>query len=258
MTFQEFYEQRQVQHIGELAENIYFGIASSGMDFDHFWENVALPIVVTEDYDTEEQLLNKINEGLWDGIKNVGQAIGNAWSGKQDPYAAWMKQQHQNANQQLGRKYDQQQAGLDQQHAQRQAGLGQQQQQYLDQMKPTFQALNRAFADAMKTYVQAAQQHAKQLGNPAGGRIANELAKSLTQYHQKSAQQAVVDRMKKGGSAFDAGQVKQVDRKMLSPDDFMNQYVKQNPVPGSRKAQTPQGGNPVRGSNPRRMQLPNV
>lgn len=246
MTFQEFYEQRQVQHIGELAENIYFGIASSGMDFDHFWENVALPIVVTEDYDTEEQLLNKINEGLWDGLKNMGQAIGNAWSGKQDPYSAWMKQAHQSA---LG----QQQGVYDRQHAQKQGALDQQKSSYMDQMKPTFQALNRAFADAMKTYVQAAQQHAQQLGNPAGGRIAKELAKSLAQYHQKAAQQAVSDRMTRNIDRFDAGQAQQAQ---MSPADFMNQYMKGQPAAGGSKSRGALGAT-ARGSTPSRFQLPN-
>ena len=243
MSFRDYYEARQTNLVAEEVDVISYGLMQADIPFEEFWSEVALPTLLEGSHENEEQVLRAMQEGLFGKLRDK-------LTGMSDDDREMLKTMNRARQDAIG----QQQSIYDREHSRRVSDMDQKAGNYKQQMKTAFGSLNRAFSDAVQTYMQTAKDMGQRTGNPALGRIAKGVMSSLKAAHADAARQSIQQRLEKASSRFDAGQAKQAD---MSTGEFFDKYVKRNPVAGSRAAQQADGGNRARGSELRRHQLAN-
>lgn len=191
MSYNEWLEERENQHINQLTEELCLNILENEIDFDEWWEKEALPVIIEGDYSNEIELFKELfgvdnwkkstaNPSNWFGGNK-----GTSWSGKsQSPDMAGMMGQWQ-------------QKQGDTAHAQAQGQMDTQFQGHMENLKNGMRTLKKLFKNSLKSYISNAQKIGAQYNLPMLQKIAGSIANELNQYHSQVISQNFVQLAKK-------------------------------------------------------------
>lgn len=191
-TFKNYRTQRENHEFNQKFNTLCEAIAVSGVRFEDYWANVAVPTITESySYSNEEDLLNEFWKGLFGGGKQAPQGAPvdlTNFDPNAQPQSNMITRMDQWQNDQKAQAEAERQAA-------RQKKLGAFQQtidQHIDMMK-------KRFATAMRDFLKATTDDAKNQNDPHMWQIANSFYKKIM-----STAQPVVDEFKlkaKYGSA---------------------------------------------------------
>lgn len=193
-SFKSFKEQRNLIEFGYKFENLCLQIHQSGVTFDEFWENVGLPVILSESICAQEQLFEGWSptswdwKGLWNNMQSsptgrmVG-AIGNTLGGAAAGAVKGFNQSQMGAN--VRNFFNPQQTQQPQQPNQPQSTpQNTQPNQPAQQTQPTLNPQTQAaIGRMMDDFTKAVQTVAsKYQGDPVRANFLNPLVQNMTGY----------------------------------------------------------------------------
>ena len=191
MSYNEWLENRENQHINQLTEELCLNILEKEINFDEWWEKEALPVIIEGDYNNEIELFKELfgidnwkkstaNPSNWFGGNQ-----GTSWSGKsQSPDMAGMMSQWQ-------------QKQGDTAHANAQGQMDTQFQGHMENLKTGMRTLKKLFKSSLRSYIANAQKIGAQYKLPMLQKVAASIANELNQTHSQIISQNFVQLAKK-------------------------------------------------------------
>jgi hypothetical protein len=183
-SFKNYRTQRENQEFGQKFNTLCEAIAVSGVRFEDYWANVAVPTLTESfSYSNEEELLNEFWKSLFGGGKQAPQGAPvdlTNFDPNAQPQSDMITRMGQWQNDQKAQAEAERQAA-------RQKKLGAFQQtvdQHIDMMK-------KRFSTAMRDFLKATTDDAKNQNDPHMWKIANNFYKKIM-----SVSQPVVDEFK--------------------------------------------------------------
>lgn len=183
-SFKNYRTQRENQEFGQKFNTLCEAIAVSGVRFEDYWANVAVPTLTESfSYSNEEELLNEFWKSLFGGGKQAPQGTPvdlTNFDPNAQPQSDMITRMGQWQNDQKAKAEAERQAA-------RQKKLGAFQQtvdQHIDMMK-------KRFSTAMRDFLKATTDDAKNQNDPHMWKIANNFYKKIM-----SVSQPVVDEFK--------------------------------------------------------------
>ena len=81
--FNEYKSARDLYEFDKKFDGLCESIYKSGLTFEQYWKNFALPILIeSNSFENENQLLNEISEGIFDRVSN---GMHNLFYGNKSP-----------------------------------------------------------------------------------------------------------------------------------------------------------------------------
>lgn len=180
MSFLKYYELKEDVQISNKFDNLCESIANYGVDFDQFWTEIGLPIMLESyAFRSPEQLLEGMFDGLGSKLKSgfqrgVSSLMGNPGQpqvNRQDPgLGSFGKQQRVLPANTLVKKPDPKQQRLNQEQG---------------NVDKITQHIKAKFANAMQNFLSQVQGDANQKNSPYMWQVAKMLNDKLTGYVEK-------------------------------------------------------------------------
>lgn len=151
ITFNEFAQKQEEMKFAQDFDNLCAQIVESGLPFEEFWKNQAIPVLLETNSTTETQLLTELGLPRWMGGQGMFKPSVN-------PMTQQMSQNHQAM----------QQADMQKKQAAREAKL----QQYQGTVNQAIQTVKHEFVKSMREFLGAMTTNAKNANDYTGYKVA--------------------------------------------------------------------------------------